>query len=185
MCKKKKGRLTMRIVREVIRLIDMGLSSRKVARSINISPTTVAYYKKHFIESGLSYDEITKLDDDQVKDKLRLERKDNPRKSLPDMAYIHKQLSHKGVTLKLLWEEYMQENDLAYKYSQFASYYREFKSKLHPIARFNHKMGEKVFVDFSGYRPTIVDPITGQTKQVELFVGVLGSSVYTHLKSLL
>lgn len=183
MCKKKKGRLTMRTVREVIRLIDMGLSSRKIARSISISPTTVSYYKKHFIESGLGCDEITKLDDDQVKDKLRLERKDNPRKPLPDMTYIHKQLSQKGVTIKLLWEEYKQENDLAYEYSQFASYYRDFKSKLHPTARFNHKMGEKVFVDFSGYRPTIVDPITGQRKQVELFVGVLGASGYTYARA--
>jgi transposase len=39
-----------------------------------------------------------------------------------------------------------------------------------------HRAGEKLFVDFSGQRPHLVDPQTGEEVVVELFVGVLGAS---------
>jgi transposase len=39
-----------------------------------------------------------------------------------------------------------------------------------------HRAGEKLFVDFSGKRPHLVDPKTGEEIAVELFVGVLGAS---------
>jgi transposase len=39
-----------------------------------------------------------------------------------------------------------------------------------------HRAGEKLFVDFSGTRPHLVDPTTGEETVAELFVGVLGAS---------
>jgi transposase len=42
--------------------------------------------------------------------------------------------------------------------------------------RQHHRPGEKVFVDFSGKRPHLVDRRTGELVPVELFVGVLGAS---------
>jgi transposase len=39
-----------------------------------------------------------------------------------------------------------------------------------------HRAGEKLFVDFSGTRPHLIDPHTGEEIIVELFVGVLGAS---------
>ena len=39
-----------------------------------------------------------------------------------------------------------------------------------------HRAGEKLFVDFSGKRPHLIDPKTGEEIAVELFVGVLGAS---------
>jgi hypothetical protein len=39
-----------------------------------------------------------------------------------------------------------------------------------------HRAGEKLFVDFSGRRPHLVDARTGEERAVELFVGVLGAS---------
>jgi transposase len=37
-----------------------------------------------------------------------------------------------------------------------------------------HRAGERLFVDFSGKRPSFVDATTGELVLVELFVGVLG-----------
>jgi transposase len=42
-----------------------------------------------------------------------------------------------------------------------------------------HRAGEKLFVDYSGKKPAIVDPDTGEVREVELFVAVLGASNYT------
>jgi transposase len=45
--------------------------------------------------------------------------------------------------------------------------------------RQRHRAGEKMFVDYSGAKPWIVDPSTGEVTDVEFFVAVLGASSYT------
>jgi transposase len=49
--------------------------------------------------------------------------------------------------------------------------------------RQRHRAGEKIFVDFSGKKPHLVDPRTGEIVEVELFVGVLGASNYTYVEA--
>ena len=44
----------------------------------------------------------------------------------------------------------------------------------HPVA------GDKAFVDYSGKRVGIVDPTTGEIREAEIFVGVLGASNLTY-----
>jgi len=46
-----------------------------------------------------------------------------------------------------------------------------------------HRGGEKLFVDYSGKKPTIIDPATGEVIEVELFVAVLGASNYTYAEA--
>lgn len=57
-----------------------------------------------------------------------------------------------------------------------ASGYRQWRRALKPSMRHVHGAGEKLFVDFSGKRPSLVEPATGEEVAVELFVGVLGAS---------
>lgn len=40
-----------------------------------------------------------------------------------------------------------------------------------------------MFVDYSGKKPSLVDRVTGEKKEVELFVGVLGASSYTYAEA--
>jgi transposase len=175
---KRKRKLTMRTVKEIIRLFNSGLSNRKIALSVNVSPTTVSFYVNRFKSSGATYDAFISLTDEEIKALFLLEVS-KPLRPLPDMEYIRSELKRKGVTLYLLWEEYIRDNPGGYRYSQFAYHYGEFKKILNPVMRFNHKMGEKVFVDFSGYKPKIKNPLTGEITEAELFVGVLGASSYT------
>jgi transposase len=42
-----------------------------------------------------------------------------------------------------------------------------------------HKAGDKLFVDYSGKTPEIMDALTGVVRPVELFVAVLSASNYT------
>jgi transposase len=46
-----------------------------------------------------------------------------------------------------------------------------------------HRAGEKMFVDYSGKKPTFIDPTTGEVIAVELFVAVLGASSYTYAEA--
>src|SRR6266567_5514085 len=99
-------------------------------------------------------------------------------RGLPEMAWVHGELRRAGVTLSLLWQEYLATNPEGYRYSQFCEHYHRFRKRLSPVMRQVHRAGEKVFVDFAGKKPSIVDPRTGEVRSVELFVGVLGASSY-------
>ncbi len=48
-----------------------------------------------------------------------------------------------------------------------------------------HVGGDKLFVDYSGKKPHIVDPATGEVIEVELFVAVLGASNFTYAEATL
>ncbi len=176
---KRKRRLTVNTVREIIRLFNLNLSVRNIASSCNISISTVSFYSNRFKSSGITYDEFASLTDEEIKNRLFLKLQKEPKKVMPDMSCLNSELKRKGVTLYLLWEEYIIDNPDGYRYSQFAYHYAEWKKTLNPVMRFNHKMGEKVFVDFSGFKPSVKNPLTGEITEVELFIGVLGASNYT------
>ena len=50
---------------------------------------------------------------------------------------------------------------------------------------FDHKAGDKLFVDFAGKRLSLVDEVTGEVKPVEFFVAVLGCSQLTYAQAVL
>jgi len=99
---KRKRRLKMNTVKEIIRLFNSGLSNRSIAVSCNISPTTAAFYVDRFKASGITYDEFCCLPDEEINAKLFLKLPKEPKKVMPDMEYIYSELKRKGVTLYLL-----------------------------------------------------------------------------------
>ncbi len=48
---------------------------------------------------------------------------------------------------------------------------------------FNHKAGDKLFIDFTGKKLNIVDKYTGEITELEVFISVLGSSHYTYVEA--
>jgi transposase len=102
---------------------------------------------------------------------------------LPDWNEVHLELRKKGVTLRLLWMEYMEKYPHGYSYSQFCRLYRDWAGKLKPTMRLNHKAGEKMFVDYAGQTIPVIDPKTGEIREAEVFVAVLGASSYTYAEA--
>jgi len=49
--------------------------------------------------------------------------------------------------------------------------------------RQEHRAGEKLFVDFAGRTIPVIDPSTGEVRQAELFVAVLGASNYLYAEA--
>jgi hypothetical protein len=49
--------------------------------------------------------------------------------------------------------------------------------------RQEHRAGEKLFVDYSGNKPRLMDAMTGERMEVELFVAVLGASNYMYAEA--
>src|SRR4051812_9735336 len=83
----------------------------------------------------------------------------------------------------VLWEEYREAHPDGYGYSRFCDLYREFERRLSPVMRQHHVAGDKVFVDYSGKKISIVDPTTGEVCEAEVFIAVLGASNYTYAEA--
>ena len=97
----------------------------------------------------------------------------------PDWAELSRELKRPAVTMLILWEEYRKIWPEGYGYSRFCELLREFQQRLSPVMRQHHVAGDKVFVDYSGKRLAIRDPLTGEVWLAEIFVAVLGASNYT------
>ena len=169
----------MRKVKEVARLyLELNLGVRPIARACGISTSTASVYVEKLKHLGVPYEELRSMDDDAIEALIVPRQEAEPRKPVPDFAYLNKELSKKGVTLQLLHEEYKRDNPDGYERTQFYHLYEEWAKRGDAVMRFTHKAGEKMFVDFSGDTPHYQDPVTGTIVAAELYVAVLGASSY-------
>jgi Transposase and inactivated derivatives len=173
-------KLSMLKIKELFRLaIEMNLSHRQIAQSLNVSHTVINRYLKRFKKSNVSYESLLKLGDKEIVLALYAQESKPCKRAIPDWDYIHKEMKRKAMTLELLHEEYVQANpNHHYGYTWFCTHYKKHSSKLTPTMRMHHKAGDKCFIDFSGMTFPISDPLTGEVRNAEIFVGVLGASGY-------
>ncbi len=179
-----KKRLSMRKIREVLRLKHSGLSIRAIARACSIGRETVREYLNRASEAGLSWPLPDELSDKDLEQQLfPAVIKIYGQRSSPDWVLIHQELKKKGVTRRLLWEEYRQEEKDYYRYSQFCELYRRWAKSLSPPMRLPHKAGEKLFVDYAGLTMCYTDRSTGEEKKAYIFVAMWGASNYTYAEA--
>src|ERR1700680_2792216 len=172
-------RLLMRKLRDILRLkYETGLSNRAIAQACTIGVSTVSVHLQRAAAGGLRWPVPADLDDAALEARLFTRPgffTAGPR-ALPDWSALHQELKRPSVTLRLLWLEYRDQHPTGYGYSQFCDRYRRWTRTLKPSMRQVHLAGEKLFVDFAGQKPALVDGTTGEVVVVELFVGVLGAS---------
>ncbi len=170
----------MRKIKEISRLyLNLGFSIQAIAGSCKISTSTAHTYVNKLKKLNLSYEEIINMNEGELHDLFFPENKEkSANRPIPDFEYLALEMKKKGVTLQLLYEEYIDENPGGYSKSWFYERYRKQVKELQPTMRFDHKAGEKMFEDFSGDKLSYTDPITGKQIEVELFVSVLGASSY-------
>ncbi len=172
---------TMRKIREVLRLVlQENLSRRTTSLSLSIPRSSVNDLVVRAQAAGLSWELVNELDDIQLE--ARLFRRVPPESSRPqpNFALIKKELSKKGVTLSLLWVEYLELHPDGYAYSQFCQLYRTWRRHLDVVMHQEHKAGEKLFVDYPGMTiPIYCAHDLSVDFKAELFVAVMGASSYT------
>ncbi len=171
----------MRKIHLVLRLFfEAGLSIRAIARSIQASPATVGDYVRRAQAAGLTWPVPDELDERALQARL-FPRPAAPRSTapLPDWPHVHTELRRKGVTLSLLWQEYKAEHPDGLQYSWFCQRYRTWSARVDLVMRQTHRAGEKLFVDYAGHSVAVVQRNTGEVREAQIFVAVLGASNYT------
>jgi len=179
-------RLPMRKIKDVLRLRwGLGLTNRQAAASLGLARSTVAEYIRRAEEAGLGWPLPEDCDDFILERRLfptppLIAAADRP---LLDWNEVVRELSRKGVTLFLLWHEYKEAHPLGYQYSRFCDLYREWAGRRSVWMRQDHKAGERMFVDYAGGTMPVVDRETGDVRQAQVFVAVLGASNYTYAEA--
>ena len=176
-------RLPMRKIRDVLRLKAAGLSERKIAASLGIGHSGAGDAIRRARRAGLTWPLPDDLGDEGLERLLYAKPAAQTGKATerphPDWAHIHRERRRPGVTLSLLWEEYRAVHPDGLGRTQFCEHYRRWKGKLSPTMRQTHAAGEKMFVDYAGQTIAIMDPLTGEVRDAQLFVACLGASSYT------
>lgn len=170
-------RLSMRKLKEILRLHAAGHSQHQISRSCGVARSTVAQYVQRAEAAGLPWPLPESLD------QAALERRLFPKprsaaapRPIPDGARVHQALRRPGVTLWLLWHEYKAVYPEGYQYTWFCQQYRGWAVKTDVVMRQTHRAGEAVFVDYAGQTVPIVDCATGAIQPAVILVAVRGAS---------
>jgi len=180
------GRLTMRRIRDVLRLkFAQGLSERSIAASLGLGKGSVGTYLRRARDAGLRWPLPDGLDDDSLELLLFPSSPSvpDPDRPVPDWAAMDKELRKRSVTRMLLWEEYRAQHPGGFGYTWFCTHFDAWKGRVRPSMRQTHAGGEKVFVDYAGDTIDIVDPETGEVHAAKLFVVTMGASSYTYVEA--
>lgn len=176
-------KVSMRKIKEVLRLNHERVGNREIARRLNISAGSVSNYLARARSAGLVWPLSDEWSEDKIYNVLFPDTIKKTPHLLPDFGKVHKELKRKGVTLMLLWYEYQSQSQGGYSYSRYCELYREFTGKLNPGMRLTHRAGEKLFVDYSGLTVPWIDKHTGEVHHAQIFVAVLGASNYTFIEA--
>lgn len=111
------------------------VSNRQIAEMLGISRNTVNSTVNAIIRSGKSFYEVSLMTEDELNDVLRSMSNSSSRSSresdyvMPDYERLKKELVKPGVTLQLLWEEYMDQCRLSgkkgYQLTQFKKHFND------------------------------------------------------------
>jgi transposase len=178
-------RLSMRKLRDILRLHAAGHSQQQISHSCGIGRSTVGEYLQRARDAGITWPLPAELDDATLEQRLFPPRPacgEDPR-GWPDWAVVHRELRRPGVTLLLLWEEYKARHPQGYQYTWFCRQYRAWAGRLTVVMRQHHRAGETVFVDYAGQTVAITDRQTGEQRPAQIFVAVLGASNYTYAEA--
>jgi transposase len=175
----------MRKIREVLRLRqEQGMNARDVASSCGLGCTTVLEYGYRARAANLGWPLPAELSDSELEALLfpPAPPADTDR-PLPDWPRVRAELGKKGVTMTLVWQEYLQAHPSGYRYSRFVEMYREWEGKHTYSMVQHHRPGEKLFVDFSGMTMKVSNPEGGACEEMQIFVAATGYSQFVFARA--
>ncbi|MFI5172908.1 MAG: IS21 family transposase [Chitinophagales bacterium] len=176
-------------IRHILRLYAQGRSKLQIASQTGVARNTLKKYIAEFDRHHLSIEQINALSDKDLEDLfIRQEEKpvsDKVRLLVELFPKYNKEIKRKGVTRKLLWEEYKNQYPDGFELSQFKHYFTQWQAQMNPVMHIEHKAGDKLFVDFAGDKLKIIDRESGEIKEVEVFIAILGASQLTYVEAVM
>ena len=175
-------------IRQLLRLYADGKGSKFISRATGIARNTIKKYLLRFVELRVTIEDVEAMSDKQLataflitKPKIASSRVTDLDGLLPALA---DKLKKRGVTKQMIYSEYISRYPDGYKSSAFLARLNAYMSMSKPSMRVPHKVGDKLFIDFTGKKLQTVDESSGEVLAVEVFVAVLGCSQYTYVTAI-
>ena len=172
----------MRRIREVLRLRDeFGASVRRIAAACRMPRTTVRDYLRRLESADLRFGDVKEWSDEELERRLFPPPPAQPR-PLPDWAAVERDLGRRGVTLQLLWQEYLVCHPDGYRYTQFVQRFRDWQAaRAVPRMRRDHLPGDALEVDYAGM--TLMIGAGDEARPAQIFVACLPYSGYIYAEA--
>lgn len=139
----------MKVFEQIKLLSEKGISIKGITKATGCSRNTIRNYLKQ-IQSGRL---------NNTESPVNNERHEAFEEQLP---YFIRELKRTGVNRQLLWQEYLDKYPGGYSYSQFCYHLQQYQERDNATLRIEQKPGEKLYLDYAGTRPEIVDRETGE-----------------------
>ena len=181
--------ISMTKIRQILRLHTQGYSKLKIAMQTGIARNTLKKYLAAFAASGMTLEQVEVLSDKDLED-LFVKPAEKPlNEKLRTLVHlfptIDKELKKRGVTRQMLWEKYRKEHQDGLGLSQFKQYYAQWKMRVNPTMHMEHKVGDKMYIDFAGDKLHYIDRESGRPQPVEVFLGILGASQLLYVEGVM
>ena len=172
-------------IRQLLRLYADGRGSKFISASTGIARNTVKKYLLQFTGLRLTIDQADAMSDAQLaaaflleKPKVVSDRTANLELMLPQLAVM---LKKRGITKQLAYASYIVQCPDGFKSSAFLTRLNAYMGMGKPSMRVPHKVGDKLFIDFTGELLKVTDKETGEVRDVQAFVAILGCSQLTYV----
>lgn len=172
----------------------LGMSGAKIAESLNVSKSGVNDFLRSFREcKTLSFplpEGITNYGiAAAVYGKSPTSAGRDLTYELPDYKTVEQEMSsRKNMTLVVLWNRYTKQcrdqGLKSYSYRQYCENYTKWCEQNKEALHFNAVIAQKMEVDFAGKTFYLVDPLTGETLEIVVFVAILPYSQYIYAEGM-
>jgi transposase len=180
--------ISMSNVRQIIKLYSQQMGKKKIGDRLGMSKNTVKLYIRQYHALKTSKEELLKLTDFELnklfhppKETLYNDRLKQLFDFFPVMTV---QLRRKGMTVSRQFQEFKKLHPETYGETSFYFYYNQWRKKVNPTMHIEHKVGDKMYVDYAGATLPYVDTDTGEIKQAQVFVAILGWSQYAYVEAM-
>lgn len=176
----------MSTIRQVIRMLNDGESQSRISSTLKISRNTVGSYFQKFKKSEIDFNELLQFEDADLIE-LFDERKHQKDQRISQLRafliYTEKELRRPGVTRELLWKEYKSRNRDGYGYTKFCNELKLQIRKSDIPIHLEHKAGDKLYIDFTGKKLSVIDKNTGKETKAEVFVAIFPASQLIYVEA--
>lgn len=172
-------------IRQIFRLYADGTGSKSISKATGIARNTVKKYLLQFVELQLTIEQVEAMSDGQLAKAFLIEKTKVVNSRVIDLEGLLPELAIKlkkrGITKQMLYTDYICQYPQGFKSSSFLVRLNTYMGMGKPSMRVPHKVGDKLFIDFTGKKLQIVDADTGEAQEVEVFVAILGCSQLTYV----
>lgn len=177
----------MRDLKRILELRFENHSQREIARMLKVSRNTVRDVFDAADAAGVYWNTAYNLSESQINELLFPSNGIDVSYEQPDYAYVHKELLKVGVSLKMLWKEYVEQCQSSHKvylkYSAFCNNYSSYVKKNKLTMHITHKPGDRIMVDWDGKTMKVHDRSLNQDVTAYMFVAVLPFSIYCYVEA--